>query len=44
MDVRLGQLTAGQEDLVAAWQLIRLGWSRAKVAHWTLQRGWRRIH
>ena len=44
MDVRLFELAARQDDLVAAWQLIRLGWSRKAVRHAAAQHAWRRVH
>ena len=44
MDPQLRELAARQEDLVCAWQLKRLGWSRSKLL-WHVERGaWRRIH
>ncbi len=44
MDAALQQLAAGQEDLVAVWQLMRAGWSRHRVNHCIRRGGWRRIH
>src|SRR5690242_12596403 len=44
MDVRLLELAARQRDLVAAWQLVRSGWTRAMVDHHAAHDHWRRIH
>lgn len=44
MDVRLVQLAAGQEDIVAAWQLLAAGWNRAMIDHRIRSDGWRLIH
>src|SRR4051794_7823024 len=44
MDVRVVSLLARQRDLVAAWQLMRLGWTRKAVRHHATHDGWRAIH
>lgn len=44
MDVHLRKLAAGQDDLVAAWQLMRLAWTRKRVLHHARRNGWRQIH
>lgn len=44
MDVHLRKLAAGQEDLVATWQLVRAGWSWKRVAHHAEHASWRQIH
>lgn len=44
MDSHLRDLAARQVDVVSAWQLVRCGWSRHKIAHHARTRGWRRIH
>jgi hypothetical protein len=42
MDVRLLELAARQRDVVAVWQLRRLGWTPDAVRHGLLH--WRKIH
>jgi hypothetical protein len=42
MDVRLRKLAEQQRDLVAAWQLLRAGWSVKAIRHHAAQ--WRRVH
>jgi hypothetical protein len=42
MDVRLLQLAEAQRDLVAAWQLLRAGWTTSGIRHHA--RDWRRVH
>jgi very-short-patch-repair endonuclease len=44
MDVRLSQLAAGQADLVAAWQLLAMGWTESMIEHRLRHHGWRRVH
>jgi hypothetical protein len=44
MDPHLRALAACQSDVVAAWQLRRIGWSRGKIRHHLQSRGWRQIH
>lgn len=44
MSVHVRQLAAAQADVVAAWQLRRLGWSERKVQRWVRSNGWRAIH
>lgn len=44
MDVRLRRLVAAQEDLVAAWQLSRHGWTRRRIRHWLERRHWQVVH
>jgi Protein of unknown function (DUF559) len=39
----LQRLAAEQDDLVAAWQLLRLGWTRRMVGHHA-RHHWRRVH
>jgi hypothetical protein len=38
------ELAAGQADVVAAWQLLGGGWTRAMIKHHVNQQGWRVIH
>jgi len=42
MDVR--QLAAGQADIVAGWQLRRLGWTRWQVERRVFEHRWRVVH
>jgi hypothetical protein len=42
MDVALRKMASGQRDLVAAWQLVRAGWSRKRIEHHA--RNWHRVH
>lgn len=44
MDVQLRKLAAAQADVVAAWQLTRLGWTRKAIRHRAKQDGWRTVH
>jgi uncharacterized protein DUF559 len=44
MNVELRKLASGQEDIVAVWQLLGAGWTRAGVAHGVRKGGWRRLH
>ncbi|HEX4760457.1 MAG TPA: DUF559 domain-containing protein [Thermoleophilaceae bacterium] len=44
MDVRLRELAAKQDDVVAALQLAALGWSAKAVRHHVCRLGWRRVH
>jgi hypothetical protein len=44
MDSHLRFLASRQDDVVAAWQLRRAGWSEGKIEHHTNSRGWRRLH
>jgi hypothetical protein len=44
MDVRLRELAARQDDVVAAWQLAALSWSPKAVRHHVCRLGWRRVH
>lgn len=44
MDVRLQRFAARQADIVAAWQLVAVGWSRDAVAHAARAGSWRRMH
>jgi very-short-patch-repair endonuclease len=44
LDVRLRQIAARQDDLVAAWQLKAMGWSWSMVQHGLVTEGWRRVH
>jgi very-short-patch-repair endonuclease len=44
MDVHLRKLAAGQDDLVAAWQLTALDWSSNRIAHHAAYGAWRSIH
>lgn len=43
-DVGLRTLAAGQEDLVAGWQLAPMGWNRAMIDHRVRAHGWRQVH
>src|SRR3954451_18015558 len=44
MDVRLVRRAAQQEDLIAAWQLLRDGWSRKAIRWHASHEHWRLIH
>ncbi|HKP91143.1 MAG TPA: type IV toxin-antitoxin system AbiEi family antitoxin domain-containing protein [Thermoleophilaceae bacterium] len=44
MDVRLQEIAARQDDLVASWQLIAAGWTERMVRHHSRQGNWRRVH
>ena len=44
MDVRLLKLLGRQRDLVAAWQLVRAGWTVAMIEQHARDQCWRRIH
>jgi hypothetical protein len=44
MDVHLARLAAGQRDLVAAWQLLRAGWTIKAIEWHAANAGWRRVH
>jgi very-short-patch-repair endonuclease len=44
MDVRLRALAADQGDLVAAWQLLAAGFTRAMVDHRVRNHRWRVVH
>src|SRR4051794_36365868 len=44
MDVRLVELAATQRDVVAAWQLLRAGWTLRAIKHHAAEGRWRRIH
>jgi hypothetical protein len=44
MDVRFRWLAAAQQDLVAAWQLLDLGWTRAMVKQHRRDQCWRTVH
>jgi very-short-patch-repair endonuclease len=44
MDVRVRELAARQEDVVAAWQLIALGLTRRAIDHRISKWGWRLAH
>src|SRR4051794_36940204 len=44
MHVRLRELAAAQRDLVAAWQLLRAGWTWKGVEHHAAQHAWRAIY
>src|SRR2546423_10442625 len=43
MDVRLRKLAEQQDDLVARWQLLALGWTKKMIDH-QRSRGWRVVH
>src|SRR4051794_9198780 len=43
MDVHR-ELAARQRDLVAAWQLVRVGWTRAMVDHYVREHRWQTVH
>ena len=43
MDVHR-EFAARQRDLVAAWQLLRAGWTRAMVDHYVREHRWRAVH
>jgi len=44
MDVRHRELASRQRDLVAIWQLVRLGWAHDAIWHRIHRDGWRRVH
>src|SRR5690242_481604 len=44
MDVRLWELAARQRDLVATWQLVRIGWSEKAVRHHSARQRWHAVH
>src|SRR4051812_36069904 len=44
MDPHLRFLASRQDDVVAAWQLRRGGWSTGKIEHHARSRCWRRMH
>lgn len=44
MDVHVRKLAADQLGLVAAWQLLALGWSVGRVRHWSTSHGWQAMH
>ena len=44
MDTHLRALARVQFDVVAAWQLRRLGWSWDRIGHRRARGGWRTIH
>jgi hypothetical protein len=44
MDVELYRLAAQQDDMVARWQLLAVGWSRHGVDHHARARRWRPVH
>src|SRR3954471_2766923 len=43
MDVHR-EFAARQRDLVAAWQLVRAGWTRAMVEHYVREHRWQTVH
>jgi very-short-patch-repair endonuclease len=43
MDVHR-EFAARQRDLVAAWQLVRAGWTRAMVEHYVREHRWQAVH
>jgi very-short-patch-repair endonuclease len=44
MDPQLRKLASRQADVVAAWQLRRIGWSWNRIRHQRHRGGWRTIH
>jgi very-short-patch-repair endonuclease len=44
MDSHLRELAARQDDVVAAWQLRQMGWTRERLRHHVSSRGWRLAH
>jgi very-short-patch-repair endonuclease len=44
MDVRVRELAAGQDDVVAAWQLLAAGLTREAIVHRVCKSGWRVVH
>ena len=44
MDVRLRELARRQDDLVASWQLVALGWSDDRIGYAARRGKWRRLH
>jgi len=44
MDPHLRALASRQSDVVAAWQLRAIGWTKEKIRHHVHRHGWRVIH
>src|SRR5919199_5735806 len=44
MDAQLRFFASRQNEVVAAWQLRRAGWSEGKVKHHVRRGRWRRLH
>src|SRR5436305_15327372 len=44
MDSHLHELASRQADVVASWQLLRAGWTWAKIEHHVRRGGWRAVH
>jgi very-short-patch-repair endonuclease len=44
MDVRLRELAAAQRDLVAAWQLLAVGWTPRMIAQHRVREAWTLVH
>ena len=44
MNAQLQELAAGQDDLVASWQLRRLGWTHNAIKHAAKRGHWKRVH
>lgn len=44
MDAHLQRLAAVQADIVAAWQLVAVGWTRKAIEHQMERGSWRPVH
>jgi len=44
MDSHLRALASRQADVVAAWQLLRVGWTWGKIEHHVRRGAWRAVH
>ena len=44
MDVHLRSLAAAQADVIAAWQLLAVGWTRRQIERGAERAGWTTVH